>query len=834
MASNVQVSDKSDTLARIRLPVAGMHCTGCAQSIEVGLKQEEGIAQIAVHYPAARADIAYDPQTLSLSRIVERIGRQGFTVPYAEARMRVQGMTCTGCAQAVEQALHHTDGVVTAEVSFAQAVARVAYLPDQVSLPALQERVAQAGYTLAPMVSPSAEEQASPDRRLQTELRQRRFKLGVALGCSATIFVLNMILPRFLVLPAVWSEWTVFGLASIVQFWIGQEFHVRAWRSLRTLHPNMDTLVSLGSNVAFFTGLTTLLLDLDRNVFPLFFESASFILTFIYLGRFLELRARHQTNDAITALLALQPAVAHVVRDNQEHVVALEQVQRADTLVVRAGDTVPVDGVVTEGMSTVDESMLSGESLPIYKQASDTVWGGTTNLEGTFRFEAQAIGADTAAARIAATVQNALMSRAPVQSLADRVARVFVPAILLLALVTGLIWTFVGAPLYFPTTAPLSVGLMFAAAVLLISCPCALGLATPMAMIAGTTRAARDGILVKNATSLQQLAYVNTVAFDKTGTVTRGEPQVQAIVVCPTAAIHADPDRDNIMLRWAASALQGSAHPMGQAIRHVAADRGLEFYSMEGFQSHTGRGVEAHRDTHCIRVGNREYLAAQNLAVEDLDTLTAPLQAQGLNVTYVADNDQVLGCFGIADSLRPDAHRLVESLRAQGFAIHMLSGDTAAAAQAVARQLGLDPATEVAYEMQPDAKLAVIERLQTTGHTVCMVGDGVNDAPALAQADVGMALVSGQNLALETADVGILHQTLSRIPAALQLGRRTLRIVKQNLFWAFFYNVAAIPLAAGLFVPFLGSSVKLNPAVAAGAMALSSLFVVWNSLRILR
>ncbi len=813
---------------RARLPVQGMHCTGCAHAIELGLEHDEGIFQISVHYPTSQAEIDYDPRILSLSQIVGLIDRQGYSVPQAESRLAVDGMTCTGCADSVARVLADVDGVITAEVSFAQEEALLSYLPDQVDLPFLQEKVARAGYSLTPIVA-QPEAQAERESSQQADLRQRRFRLRVAVACSAMIFCLNMILPLFLDLPQALHEWTVFGLASIVQLWIGQEFHVRAWRSLRTFHPNMDTLVSLGSNVAFFTGLATLLLNLDRNVFPLFFESAAFIITFIYLGRFLEARTRHQTGDAITALLALQPDVAHVVRDHEEHAVALEEVQLHDTLVVRAGDTIPVDGMVREGESAVDESMLSGESLPIYKQPGDMVWGGTVNLEGSFRFEATAVGTDTAAARIAETVQSALMSKAPVQSLADRIARVFVPVILILALVTGLTWSFAGASLYFPDISPLSIGLMFAAAVLLISCPCALGLATPTAMIAGITRAARDGILVKESSSLQHLAAVDALVFDKTGTVTQGVPQVQAVVLSPAVS---DYTNANTLLRWAASALQGSAHPIGQAIRTAAEDQDLVPYKMEGFQSFTGRGVEARHESHCIRVGSREFLQEQGLHLGELEALTMPLQQQGLNVTFVADNDQVLGCFGIADSLRADARQLVEALRHQHLGIRMLSGDTAATAQAVAQAMGLDPEAEVESEMQPADKAAIVRQLQEQGRVVCMVGDGVNDAPALAQADVGMAMVSGQNLALETADVGILHQTLSRIPAALHLGQRTLRVVKQNLFWAFFYNIAAIPLAAGLFIPFLGPAFKLNPAVAAGAMALSSIFVVWNSLRI--
>lgn len=824
-------------LIRTTVPVQGMHCTNCAQTIELTLARAEGVSEIQVSYPTAQAEIEFDPGQISLQRIDGLIQDLGFAIPTEKVRMRATGMSCAGCADAIRHALERTPGVLSARVNLAQEEAEVTFMPEQVSLSALQTRVDDAGYGLLPLAdpTPSAVTDAPVPEAEQAVGRQpaaaawdgRRVRLVTALVCSVTIFLINMVLPRFLSLPTVVMDWVVCLLTALVLFWVGAEYHRRAWRSLRNRFPGMDLLVSLGSNVAFFSSFAFLLLDLDRSHFPLFFESASFIITFIYLGRYLEARARRQTGDAIQGLMALQPAAAHAVRGDRVELVPLEEIKPGDVLVVKAGDTVPVDGVVREGESAIDESMLSGESLPVLKQRGDEVWGGTLNQEGSFRMEAQAVGTDTAAARIAETVRNALMSKAPVQSLADRVARVFVPIIVTLAVTAGLIWAFAGASTHFPDLSPWSVALLFASAVLLISCPCALGLATPTAMVAGTALGARRGILVKDTTTLQRLSEVDTVVLDKTGTVTAGQAQVRDTVLHPEY----DGDR-NAPLRWAASALQGSAHPVSAAIRNAAGEADLSPSSR--FRSWTGRGVEAMVDDARILVGSPTFMAEQGVSDAGLESRMEAARAQGHNVTLVARGQRLLGFFVIADTLRENARELVHALRQRGLRLRLFTGDHRATAQSTAAQMDLDPATEVESQMKPEDKARAVQHLQDQGHVVCMTGDGVNDAPALAQADVSLAMVSGHNLALETADAGILANDLSRIPEALGLGRRTMRVVRQNLFWAFFYNVAAIPLAAGVFVPFLGAGAKLDPRWAAAIMVVSSLFVVQNSLRIRR
>ena len=810
----------------LQLPVKGMHCTGCAHSIEVTLAHTEGVTEVSVSYPLARADLSYDSSQISLEQIHDVVADLGYSIPAETTRFGIQGMTCTGCSDGIQKNLSQMAGVVSADVSLAREEAVVAYLPHTASLEDFQSKVTELGYQPVLVDSASEEPQLEQTDRLRD---WRKIKLITAIACSASIFCLNMILPLVWSVPAALQEWAGLGLAAVLQVWVGAEFHQRAWKSLRSGLWGMDILVSLGSNAAFLTGLGVLLLNLNRNMFPLFFESAAFIITFIFLGRYLEARTRRNTRDAIRGLMSLQPATAWRVQDEEVTEVPLEAVQVGDTVLVRAGDTIPVDGIVATGESAVDESVLTGESIPVDKMAGDDVWGGTSNLAGSFQMTAQAVGQETAAARIASTVERALLSRAPVQSLADKVAGVFVPVILVLAAATAILWAFWGASRFYPEVSVLSISLLFATSVLLISCPCALGLATPTAMIAGTAVAARRGILVKSAAALQKLAAIDVLVFDKTGTVTVGQPQVQEIVVHPDGKLSAQQ-----MLGVAASALQGSAHPIGLSILQEAKDQGLSLENADEFLSKTGKGIQARVAGREVLVGSPSFLQEEGLDLKDWQIQLNTSQNQGRNVTFVACDQNVWGYFAIADALKEDAPEFVQSARAAGISLHMLTGDSPAAAQAVAQELGLDITTEVTSQMLPEDKADAVATLQSRDLRVCMVGDGVNDAPALAQADVGMAMATGHNLALETADVGILSQDLQRIPQSLALGQRVIRLVKQNLFWAFFYNVAAIPLAAGLFVPLWGPAVKLNPAVAAGAMALSSLFVVYNSLRIYR
>ena len=833
MTATLQTPPSSDQgLAQASLPVEGMHCTGCAQSIQLGLGALPGVASAAVSYAAGHAEVQFDPRQVSLGTLAGTVADLGFAVPRAETELTIGGMTCTGCVQAVQQALNRTNGVLKASVSLTPPLAAVAYLPDATSPEALAASVGRAGYEAVLPEAPTApdagaedtEQAAKPD----PELRGRHRRLVTAIACSAVIMLLNMtamFLPGLQWLPTAPREWTVAVLASIVVLAVGREFHVRAVQSLARGFPGMDVLVSLGSLVAWGTSLATLILDLDRALFPLFFESAAFIITFIYLGRYLEAGARRQTGEAIAALMTLQPSRAIVERGGRQQEVPLAEVAAGDTVLVRAGDTIPVDGTVIDGSSSADEAVLTGESLPVPKRAGDTVWSGTSNLDGALRFRADAVGSETAAARIAATVRQALMSKAPVQSLADSISRVFVPIIVALAAICGLIWGFWGAAAYYPDLAPASVSLIFASAVLLISCPCALGLATPTAMIAGTSLGARRGILVKDAGTLQRLSTIDTVLLDKTGTVTQGQLRLEELVPSPQAAL--DPER---MLSLAAAVLQGSAHPVARAIVAEAERQELAVPPVSDFRSLTGLGAEGTAEGSKVLVGSQALMDQHGLSTAAFGDLLSEAEGVPASITFVTVEGRVEAFATVSDSLRREAADTVAALRETGLEIRMLSGDHDRAAQAAGAALGLDPDREVRGRMRPETKLTVVTEFQEAGHRVVMVGDGVNDAPALARADVGMAMVSGHNLALQTADVGILNNRISRLPEALQLGRRTMRVVRQNLFWAFAYNVAAIPLAAGLFVPWLG--LKLEPQFAAAIMAVSSIFVVRNSLRI--
>ena len=833
MTATVQAPPPSDHhLAQASLPVEGMHCTGCAQSIQLGLGALPGVSSAAVSYAAGHAEVQFDPRQVSLGTLAGTVAELGFAVPRAETELTIGGMTCTGCVQAVQQALNRTEGVLEASVSLTPSLAAVAYLPDATSPEALAASVVRAGYEAvlpeAPTVPATAAETGQGTTSPDPELRGRRRRLVAAIACSAVIMLLNMtamFLPDLQWLPTAPREWTVAVLASVVVLAVGREFHVRAVQSLLRGFPGMDVLVSLGSLVAWGTSLATLILDLDRALFPLFFESAAFIITFIYLGRYLEAGARRQTGEAIAALMTLQPTRAVVERGSRSQEVPLAELVVGDTVLVRAGDTVPVDGTVIGGSSSVDEAVLTGESLPVPKRAGDNVWSGTSNLDGALRFRADAVGSETAAARIAATVRQALMSKAPVQSLADRIARVFVPIIVALATVCGLIWGFWGAAAYYPDLAPASVSLIFASAVLLISCPCALGLATPTAMIAGTSLGARRGILVKDAGTLQRLSTIDTVLLDKTGTVTQGRLHLEELVPSPQATL--DPER---MLSLAAAVLQGSAHPVARAIVAEAERRELPVPPASDFRSMTGLGAEGTAEGSKVLVGSQTLMDQHGLSTAAFGDLLSEAEGVPASITFVAVEGRVEAFATVSDSLRREAADTVAALRETGLEIRMLSGDNDRAAQAAGAALGLDPDREVRGRMRPETKLTAVTSFQEEGHRVVMVGDGVNDAPALARADVGMAMVSGHNLALQTADVGILNNRISRIPEALRLGQRTMRVVRQNLFWAFAYNVAAIPLAAGLFVPWLG--LKLEPQFAAAIMAVSSIFVVRNSLRI--
>ncbi len=732
----------------------------------------------------------------------------------------VRGMHCAACVGKVEGALARVPGVEEASVNLATERATVAFDPAAVDIGALQAAVAAAGYELAAAPIPRGGE-AEDRERADREREQRRLGVRVLVGAllSAPLLVGGM--PEIFPWTPAWlrDPWLQLLLATPVQFWVGASFHAGFLSDLRHRSASMSTLVSLGTNAAYgFSVAVTLWPHLFHAAGAMsYFETAAVVITLVALGRWLEARARGRTSEAIRRLVSLAPRTARVLRDGAEVDVPTAEVLAGDLVRIRPGERLPVDGVVVEGASAIDESMLTGESLPADKAPGAAVSGGTVNRTGSFVFRATRVGSETTLARIVKLVEEAQGSRAPIQRLADRVAAVFVPIVLAIAALTFAGWWGVG-----PEPA-LVFALTNAVAVLVIACPCAMGLATPTAIMVATGRGAEHGVLVRSAAALERLHAVNTLVFDKTGTLTVGHPRVTDVIVAAADIVEAD------LLALAAAAEQGSEHPIGEAIVTLAKERGLALPAVGEFVTVPGQGVDALAVDGRVLLGNRTLMDARGIDFDALATPVAALAAAGKTVVYLAHAGRALGVIAVADVLKPDAAAAVATLRRRGLEVAMLTGDQRATALAIARQAGIE---RVLAEVQPEAKAREIAALRAAGRVVAMVGDGINDAPALAQADVGIAMGSGTDVAIEAADVTLMRGELAAVVTAIDLSRRTIRIVKQNLLWAFGYNAVLIPVAAGVLYPLWG--VLLSPILAGAAMAFSSVSVVTNSLRLKR
>ena len=732
----------------------------------------------------------------------------------------VRGMHCAACVGKVERALTSVPGVDQASVNLATEQATVAFDPARTSVDALRSAVAAAGYELAEPRSEAEPADAVDAERAAREADQRHQKLKFVVGAvlSAPVLLGGMahIVPW--VPAALQDTWLLLVLTTPVQFWVGWQFHRGFLHDLRYRTASMSTLVSVGTNAAYFFSVAV---TLWPHAFPahgavMYYDVSAVVVTLVVLGRWLETRARGRTSDAIRRLVSLAPRTARVVRDGSEADVPTSEVRVGDFVRIRPGERVPVDGVVTEGASTIDESMLTGESLPVEKAPESKVFAGTVNRTGSFLFRAARVGSETALARIVQLVAQAQGSRAPIQRLADRVAAIFVPIVLGIAALTFLAWWAVG-----PEPAALF-ALTNAVAVLVIACPCAMGLATPTAIMVATGRGAEHGILVKSAAALELLHRVDTVVFDKTGTLTVGRPVVTDVVAVPPVA-------EAEVLALAAAAEQGSEHPLGEAIVARAKERGLALPPITEFTTVPGQGIDALATDGRVLLGNRMLMEARGIDVGALAGRAQALAAEGKTAIYLALGGRALGVLAAADVLKPEAAAAVAALKQRGLQVAMLTGDTRLTAEAVARQAGVD---RVLAEVLPEDKVREIAKLQGEGRCVAMVGDGINDAPALARADVGIAMGSGTDVAIEAADVTLVRGDLRGVVAAVDLARRTIRIVKENLVWAFGYNVVLIPVAAGVLYPIWG--VLLSPILAGAAMAFSSVSVVTNSLRLKR
>lgn len=752
--------------------------------------------------------------------------------------LAITGMTCANCAATIQRTLEKkVAGVVEARVNFASEKAQVVYLPDQVSPHDLVEAIEKVGYSAAKPGPDVLEDSEGAARQAEIHALARKFWIG--LSFSLPLFLLSMSRDfGFLGAwsHAAWVNWLMLLLGTPVQFYVGWDFYVGSWKSLRNRSANMDVLIAMGSSAAYFYSIpVTVALTLGSPALGthVYYETAAVIITLIKLGKLLEARAKGKTSAAIKKLMGLRPKTARVVRDNGEVDIPVAEVAVGDIVVVRPGERIPVDGIVTEGRSGVDESMMTGESLPVTKQTGEEVIGGSINQQGRLQFEAQRVGAETALAQIIRLVQEAQGSRAPIQRLADQVAGVFVPIVILVAGVTFLVWWLI-------VQQGLTPAMIRMVAVLVIACPCALGLATPTAIMVATGRGAQNGILFKNSQALENAHSLKVIVLDKTGTLTLGKPSVTDIWVpdqnLQTGEESAEPKSSDALtelLSLAASVERGSEHPLGEAIVGAAQERGLPLTQPEEFEAQTGQGVVARVEGRRVALGNLKMMMESSVQLNGLEAEAKRLQSEAKTVVWVAVDGRAVGLLGIADTLKPGSREAVRELHRLGLTVVMMTGDNATTAQTIAQEVGID---RVLAEVLPGEKAAHIQKLQSeTLGLVAMVGDGINDAPALAQADVGIAIGTGTDVAMETADVTLMRGDLRSVPQSIALSKATLRTIKQNLFWAFFYNVILIPVAAGVLYPFavFPSALRsLHPILAALAMAFSSVTVVANSLRL--
>jgi len=816
---------------RIDIPVEGMHCASCAASIERRLKREPGVVSASVNYANQIAAVEYDERAVDIVGLAAAVEDAGYEVSMLETTFPIEGMTCASCVARVEKALRRVPGVVSAAVNLATNQAAVRYLAGVATPVDLHGAVREAGYDVP--VAPQSETVDIPNeemdyqrQRAARELAVLRRDLWIAGVLGAVVLVVSHVeliigvLPPALIIPV---AWLLFVLATIVQFGPGWRFYAGTWKGLKHFSADMNTLIALGTTAAWaYSGIAVIAPDLFIHagageminiIHLLYFDTSVVIIALILLGRFFEARARGHTSDAIRKLMGLQAKTARVLRNGESVEIPIAQVQPGDLVVVRPGERVPVDGTVIEGGSAVDESMLTGESLPVEKHSGDTVIGATLNRTGAFTFRAERVGRETVLAQIIRLVEQAQGSKAPIQRLADVVAGIFVPIVLAIALGTLLVW------LLTPGAAPATALLRFVT-VLIIACPCALGLATPTAIMVGTGRAAEMGILIKGGEVLERAHALTAIVLDKTGTLTHGQAVVTGII-----ALDID---ENELLRLAAAAEVGSEHPLGDAVVREARARNLTLPAATDFQAIPGQGIQARVEERGLLLGNALLLETRAVAMDRLEERDIKLPDAGNTPLYVAIDGRLAGVIAVADTVRPNAVIAVRQLKRLGLTTVMLTGDHRRVAEAIAAQVGVD---RVIAEVLPQHKAEEVKRLQAEGAVTAMVGDGINDAPALAQADIGIAVGSGTDVALEASDITLIGDDLTGVVVGIDLSRRTLRTIRQNLFWAFFYNVLGIPIAAGVLAPI---GLVLSPMLAALAMAFSSVFVVSNSLRLRR
>ena len=807
---------------RIDLPVSGMSCASCAAHIQEGLAGLKGVRSASVNFAAERATVFFDESVVSVNEFIALIKDLGYGVVTSRAMLPIKGMSCASCVENVQNTLGSLGGVISASVNFATEKATIEYFPAQTGVREFKRAIRDAGYEV--IEAERGEDIVEKEQRAR-ETSYRNLKIKVITGAS-------LALPLFLLM-----QWDNLGLSRIlplsrqanfllqliietpVQFWIGWQFYAGAFAAARHRTTNMNTLIAVGTSSAYVYSVAATffpsLFAIKGYSLDVYFDTAATIVVLILLGRLFEAKAKGQTSEAIKKLIGLQAKTARVLKNGSETDVPVEEVEIGDIIVVRPGEKIPVDGVIKEGYSSVDESMVTGESIPAEKSAGESVIGATINKTGSFRFEATRIGRDTMLSHIIDMVQSAQGSKPPIARMADLIASYFVPAVMGIAALTFVVWYLFG-----PDPAFTYAVLNFIA-VLIIACPCSLGLATPTSIMVGTGKGAENGILIRSGEALERAHKINTVVFDKTGTLTKGKPEVTDII--------AEGMSSREVLFYAASAEKNSEHPLADAIIKKARDNKIEIRDPEFFSAVPGRGIRAGITGKTVLLGNERLIETEGIPLGTLKGEALRLSEEGKTPMFLSVDGKACGIVAVADTLKEDSLSIVRSLRTLGIEVVMMTGDNKRTGNAIARQVGIE---RVLADVMPEDKASAIRELQSGGKIVAMVGDGINDAPALAQADIGIAIGTGTDVAMEAADITLIGGDLKNVFTAIALSKATMRNIKQNLFWAFAYNVILIPVAAGVLFPLFG--ILLNPMLAAAAMGFSSVTVVTNALRLKR
>lgn len=785
------------TSEKINIDINGMTCAACSSRVEKALNKQEGVVSGVVNLLGQKATVEFDSEKIKSNDLIKLIEKTGYEVPIVTKTLLIEGMTCAACSTRVDKVLNKIDGVIKANVNLSTNKAMIEFPSGLISDEELIKIVDKAGY--------KAEVEVERDLDREKLLREKEIKslkTSFIISAALSLPLFSAMFFHMAGIHTILSNgWFQLLLATPVQFIIGYRFYKGAYNALRGGGANMDVLISMGTSAAYFYSIYNLLKGVDEY----YFESSAVIITLILLGKLFESIAKGKTSEAIKKLMGLQPKTAKVIRDNVEIDLPLEKLEIGDIIVVRPGEKVPVDGVIVDGNSSLDESMITGESIPIDKTVGDNVIGATINKFGAFKFKATKIGKDTVLSQIIKLVEDAQGSKAPVQRLADKISGVFVPIVVVIALVAFLVFNFI--------IKDFNAGLINAVAVLVIACPCALGLATPTAIMVGTGKAAENGILIKSGEHLERTHKMDTIIFDKTGTITKGEPEVTDILNFN------DVSREDL-LRIAASVEKASEHPLGQSIVKKGQEENIQLNDPESFMSISGKGLEAKFEGIEVLIGNRRLMAENSIDVKSKEQDMLRLEEEGKTAMLISLDGKLSGIIAVADQIKETSLKAIEQLKSMGLEVYMITGDNERTAKAIAKDIGI---TNVLADVLPENKAAKVEELKSQGKHVGMVGDGINDAPALAAADVGFAIGTGTDVAMEAADITLMRGDLNGVVTAIRLSHKTMKTIKQNLFWAFFYNTIGIPFAALGF---------LNPMVAGAAMAFSSVSVVTNSLRL--